>query len=316
MNASPTRRKRFALVTSLLLAAVATANAPAVLAKTKAPAAKPLDITQPADTMQVWRKVQCSTVDGKPAVFHWSGKLYSRMEGERDRHLFNVEGMNIRQCGSATDPVKGTGVRLVSREIMIYTDPKTGQPLRRWTNPWSGKEVEVLAVANDPVNQGPIFATPMNLRETGGMFHYLIEVPLFYKNPLAGDWQEQVGNHYHAVEMFNFFFDKADALSAQATEMNRLTVSWVRIGPWLPWMEMGSRPGAVFVNASGDRVNSIAELPAVLREEIATRHPEYASPPPLDDKRPNETSWTYFRKVMEQRRAAAPGSTPAPTPTH
>jgi hypothetical protein len=69
----------------------------------------------------------------------------------------------------------------------------------------------------------------------------------------------------------------------------------------------------VFVNASGDRVNSTAELPAVLREEIATRHPEYVAPPPLDDKRPNETSWTCFRKVMEQRRAAAPAPSPAPS---
>lgn len=314
MNGTQRPPARFALATSLLLATLGTLHVPAALAKAKAPPAKSLDLTQPADTMQVWRKVQCSTVDGKPAVFHWSGKLYSRMEGERDRHLFNVEGMNIRQCGSATDPVKGTGVRLVSREIMVYTDPKTGQPLRRWTNPWSGKEVEVLAVANDPVNQGPIFSTPMNLRETGGMFHYLIEVPLFYKNPLAGDWQEQVGNHYHAVEMFNFFFDRAEALNPASTEMQHLTVSWVRIGPWLPWMEMGSRPGVVFVNASGDRVATVADLPAVLREEIAANHPEYVSPPPLDDKRPNETSWTYFRKVMEQRRAAAPA--PAPTPAH
>jgi Protein of unknown function (DUF1838) len=296
-----------AAMATLLFAPVAEAR------KVKAPPPL-LDLAKPEDTMQLWRKVQCSTVDGKPAVFHWSGKLYSRMEGERDRHLFNVEGMNIRQCGTFTDPVKGTGVRLVSREIMVYIDPKTGQKLQRWTNPWSGKEVEVLEVANDPVNQGPIYSTPMNLRETGGMFHYLIEVPLFYRNPLAGDWQEQVGNHYHAVEMFNFFFDKADALDAVSTEMGRLTVSWVRIGPWLPWMEMGSRPGMVFVNASGDRVAGIADLPQVLRDEIANRHPEYVAPPPLDDKRPNETSWTYFRKVMEQRRAASPA--PTATPAH
>ena len=297
------------------LAAVATIlSAPATLAaKVKAPPPT-LDLGKPGDTMQLWRKVQCSTVDGKPAVFHWSGKLYSRVEGERDRHLFNVEGMNIRQCGTFTDPAKGTGVRLVSREIMVYIDPKTGQKLQRWANPWSGKEVEVIEVANDPVNQGPLFSTPMNLRETGGMFHYLIEVPLFYKNPLAGDWQEQVGNHYHAVEMFNFFFDKSDALDATKTELSRLTVSWVRIGPWLPWMEMGSRPGVVFVNASGDRVASIDELPPVLREEIANRHPEYVAPPALDDKRPNETSWTYFRRVMEQRRATLPAA--SATPAH
>lgn len=301
-----------ALMLACLVTAAAVLSSPVALAaKVKAPPPI-LDLAKPEDSMKLWRKVQCSTVDGKPAVFHWSGKLYSRMEGERDRHLFNVEGMNIRQCGTFTDPAKGTGVRLVSREIMVYIDPKTGQKLQRWTNPWSGKEVEVIEVANDPVNQGPVYGTSMNLRETGGMFHYLIEVPLFYRNPLAGDWQEQVGNHYHAVEMFNFFFDKADALDAAKTELSRLTVSWVRIGPWLPWMEMGSRPGVVFVNASGDRVASIAELPQVLREEIANRHPEYAAPPPLDDKRPNETSWTYFRKVIEQRRAAAP---PASGPT-
>ncbi|MFM7065427.1 MAG: DUF1838 family protein [Gammaproteobacteria bacterium] len=301
---------------ALLLACLAATSlhAPAAIArKVKAPAPT-LDLAKPADMMQLWRKVQCSTVDGKPAVYHWSGKLYSRMEGERDRHLFNVEGMNVRQCGTFTDPVKGTGVRLVSREIMVYIDPKTGQKLERWTNPWSGKEVEVLPVANDPVNQGPIYNTSMNLRETGGMLHYLIEVPLFYRNPLAGDFQDQVGNHYHAVEMFNFFFPKAEALDATRTEMSSLTVSWVRIGPWLPWMEMGSRPGMVFVNASGDRVAGIADLPQVLRDAIANRHPEYATPPPLDDKRPNETSWTYFRKVIEKRRAAGPG--PAPLPTH
>jgi hypothetical protein len=51
MNTYPTRRTRFALVTSLLLAAVATVNAPVAVAKPKAPAAKPLDITQPADTL-------------------------------------------------------------------------------------------------------------------------------------------------------------------------------------------------------------------------------------------------------------------------
>lgn len=266
---------------------------------------KSLDPSVPAERMQLWRKVQCSTVDGKPAVYHWSGRLYSNMQGERDRLLFKLEGFNVRQCGTVDDPEKGKGVRMVSREIMVYLDPKTGQVLRRWTNPWSGKEVEVLEVANDPVSQPPMFDAIMNLRDDAGVYHWPIEVPLFYTNPLAGDWQEQVGNHYHATEMFNFFLPKAALVDPLSTELDSTIVSWVRLGPWLPWMEMGSRPGMVYVNATGARVKSIDDLPAVLREEIATRHPEYAAPPPLDDARRNETSWTYYKRIMEERRKAA-----------
>jgi hypothetical protein len=43
----------------------------------------------------------------------------------------------------------------------------------------------------------------------------------------------------------------------------------------------------------------------VLRDEIAANYPIYDTPPPGDDARPNETSWTYFRKVFDAERAAA-----------
>jgi hypothetical protein len=263
------------------------------------------DLDAPSDRLQAWRKVQCSTVDGKPVVFRWSGRMYSRIEGERDRVLFELEGFNVRQCGTVTDPQKGTGMKMVSREIMLYLDPATKQVLRRWTNPWSGKEVDVLEVANDPVNMPSLYDARLDLREDAGMYHWLMEVPLYYKNPLAGDYQEQVGNHYHATEMFNFFVRKDDLLDARASEAQQVTVSWVRLGPWLPWMEMGSRPGMVYVNASGHRVKGIEDLPEILRTEIATRHPEYTAPPPLDDARRNETSWTYYKRIMEQRSGAA-----------
>ena len=30
-------------------------------------------------------------------------------------------------------------------------------------------------------------------------------------------------------------------------------------------------------------------------------HPEFMTAPPLDDKRPNETSWTYFKKWLDKK---------------
>ena len=41
-----------------------------------------------------------------------------------------------------------------------------------------------------------------------------------------------------------------------------------------------------------------------LRSEIKTSYPAYLAPPPVDDPRPNETSWTYIKKIVDGRRAA------------
>jgi hypothetical protein len=49
------------------------------------------------------------------------GWVYSRLAGEPDRHLFIGESMNIRQSVSMTDTKRGTGYRMVSREVMLYT---------------------------------------------------------------------------------------------------------------------------------------------------------------------------------------------------
>jgi hypothetical protein len=39
-----------------------------------------------------------------------------------------------------------------------------------------------------------------------------------------------------------------------------------------------------------------------MKAEIAKYFPAYRDPPPLDDQRPNETSWTYFKKVIDARK--------------
>lgn len=278
-----------------------------LVAATPAVAAAPLDPAVPADAIAIARKMQCSATDGEVAVFHWSGRVYSRIDGERDRHIFDVEGMNIRQCGTVTDAARGIGYRMVSREIMLYLDPATRQPLRRWTNPWTSAEVEVVHVANDPVNNGPNFTTgrdgrpyTLPLRVEGGRAFWPVEVPLFYTNPLGGDFQAQVGNQYHAMEIFDFV-DDAQTVLDRARAQSRPAIAWVRISPWLPFMEMGSRGGLLVFNAIGQKLARFDDLPAVLKTEIAERYPEYRAPPPLDDARPNETSWTAFKKRRTAR---------------
>lgn len=269
-----------------------------------------LDINKPEDAIQVSRKFQCSMKDNEPVVYHWSGRGYSRVQGEADRLLFLVEGMNVRACVTVNDPVRGVGYRLVSRELMFYLDPKTGKPLRKWLNPWTGKEVEVMHVANDPVNSRPTYVKGPNgepftlptVRVENGRVFMPFEAPLFYKNPLAGDYQEYVGNFYHAMEIFDFNAEASDVLDPKKNTA-RPAVAWVRIAQWLPWMEMSGRNGGVVFNAVGQVVDGIDALPQVIKDEIAASYPEYRTPPPGDDPRPNETSWTYFKKQLEARKA-------------
>jgi hypothetical protein len=275
-----------------------------------AQAADMLDPNTPKDAIKLNRKVQCSVKDYEATVYHWQGRLYSRRLGERDRHLFNLQGMNVRQCVTVKDKKRGTGFRMVSREIMLYLDPKTNELLDQWENPFTGETIDVIHVANDPVNMrgatfpkkadGSDFTYPMRI--SNGKVFMTAEVPLFYTNALAGDFQTYVGNHYQAMEIFDFIADEEDLLNPK-TDIAYPTVAWVRVAQWLPWMEMGSRPGFMIANAAGQKLNSFDELPAILKDTIAERYPEYTAPPPSDDTRPNETSWTFFKKVLSERMA-------------
>ncbi|QLC23080.1 DUF1838 family protein [Parasphingopyxis sp. CP4] len=282
--------------------------------------ARTLDPNVPEDAVEISKRLQCGEADGEPAVYYWSGRGYSRVRGERDRHVFNLEGMNIRQCVSVTDPERGTGYRQVSREIMLYTDPETGEVLREWENPWTGETVPVMHVANDPVNmRAPNFpvgrdGSPYSIstyRQIGDWVLIPFEVPLFYTNPLGGDYQEYVGNMYQAMEIFDFAARADDILDTDNATAYP-TVSWVRVAAWLPWMRMRSREGQMIFNAVGSKLRGgYDELPEVLRNEIEANYPEYTAPPPGDDARPNATTWTVFRQMIDEMRAAEGEDSPA-----
>lgn len=288
----------------------------AMLALAAPATARMLDPAKPEDALEIAKRVQCGEADGVPAVYHWAGNVYSRVQGEPDRLLFKGEGMNIRTCVTVNDPKRGEGWRLVSRELMLYLDPKTGEVLRKWTNPWTDETVEVMHIANDPVNQRAQFpigadGTPYksNLRREGRWIFQPFEAPLFYHNPLQGDYQDYVGGKYHAMEIFDFAYDAEEMLNTK-NKTAYPVISWVRISDWMPWMKMRGRQGQMVFNAMGNKLKSFDELPAVLKDEIKANYPTYNAPPPGDDTRPNETTWTVFKKKIDAERAASGAAAP------
>lgn len=268
-----------------------------------------LDPTDPGDSLTISRKIGCSTKDGEPITYWWHGRAYSRRQGERDRHLFDVEGMNVRACTSVSDPERGDGYKLVSREILLYKDPESGEVLATWDNPWSGETVDVLHVANDPVNFSAYTigrdGQPSTFDGTilGDRWWTTTTVPLWYPNPLASDYQKEIGGTYHATEMFNFFGD-TDSLLDESTTTADVQVGWVRMSDWLPWMMMNGREGVIYMHTAGRKLDSWNDMSDTMKNEIAEHYPEYTAPPPADDPRRNETSWIYYKKITEGEREA------------
>lgn len=265
------------------------------------------DLDTAEGRLAAYRKMQCSMIDGEESFFWWAGNAYGRVEGQPDIRLFRVEGINVRRCATVEDPERGSGFRLITREILVYQDPVTGEMLDTWENPYTGNTVKVLHVANDPVNQPAQFLLRRDGSEyqlpivtNGNDWWWTVEVPLFYNNPLAGDYQKYVGGTYHATEMFNFKGKLDDLLDANSDSAEPF-VGWVRLAQWLPWMEMGSRAGKMYFHTGGKKVGDYENVPAGFRAIIEEHFPLYRHAPPMDDDRPNETSWTYFKKVMDAR---------------
>lgn len=289
-----------ALVGTLLTAAAAFAHVPSIK----------LDINNPDDVAKMDRKMASSLKDGEEIVYYWEGNVYTRMAGEKDRLLFTYWGMNVRTSKGFMDPQKGYGWRHVSREVLFYLDPKTKEVVRTWKNPWTNEEVDVMHVANDPVNsrgiswardeKGPLKFRGKLLEDK---FVFLNEVPLFYTNPLGGEYQDYVGGTYQAMEIFNFIVDKDDLLDGTKTTTYP-TVGWTRISKFLPWMKMGDRQGYMIFSGSGKKLRGGYDaMPDGIKKEIAANWPIYKNAPPTDDIRPNETSWTDFKKIIDKKNA-------------
>lgn len=264
--------------------------------------------------LEIRQKTTCNTLEeGKPVYGMWEGRIYSRVQGEKDRHLFNVVGINVRQCDCVEDPVRGKGFRSVGREIMMYLNPKTNEIMDTWENPWTGETVDVVHVANDPVNmRGYVYekdedgkpSVKTSFRKYGDVAVTSYEIPLFYNNPLSGDYQKYVGGTYHAMEIFNTYYRAEELTNSKIRNLSQSNISWQRMSQWLPWMEMGSKAGWIIANATGESILDKDGIWDRLEVILNDRYPIYFNPPARDDKRPNETSWTVFKKFLANKERA------------
>jgi hypothetical protein len=291
------RVRRFSTArASLVLAALITASPAALFA---------LDLNNPRELVEAYVKTVGDT-SGKASFTYGEVIVMAMVPGERGRKLFSLEVVGA----SRFLPIEG-GYQRLHREVGLYTDLETGDVLRAWTNPFLDRAVEVIHIQNDPVNfpftvaqqEGP---RRILFEDFGDHIVFHREVLLRYPSALPraeyplhshSDW-------YEAAELFNSFGSRRDLENPDISSAAEIG-SWSRVGPWLPWMEMADRPGHLLYHGRSRKLaGGVDELPERLREYIERNMPKYLEAPDRFEE-PNETSWSYFKKVLDERRAKA-----------
>ncbi len=273
--------------------------------------AKDLDLSNPDDNLTAFLKMRAS-LDGSDTVTWWTGQVFAAVPDERPKLLFGFEGMNVARIEKTEDG----NWRMLSREYAVYKDPRSGEILETWANPWTQSDVKVFHVQNDPVNNNfggapakdgaPVRLLP--LKRHGNDVILGLDVPLAYPNPISPEQfpLHSTGATYVGSEHFGFYA-RMDELANPKTTSAPISIAWFREAPWLPWMEMGDRPGLLIYSGYGKKLmGGVAELPETFKAYIEKNAPEYLTAP-KEWTQPNATSWTVYKaRVLDQKSNEAP----------
>ncbi|NRQ39273.1 DUF1838 family protein [Nonomuraea sp. NN258] len=222
-----------------------------------------------------------ASADGAETISWWTGDVYGWRQDDGPHHLFGFEGLNVARAVESDG-----GWQLLTREAAVYLDPKTREVLKSWDNPFTERTVEVQHVFNDPVNQR-LGAYPVPTTRVGDQVVFNIDIRLSYPSPLkvAEFPENSASDTYRAMEMFQFFAAASDLESG--TPSVPCVFSWCRVSPWLPWMAMGQREGALVYHCRGGKTSAVPErLSSFVGEHFLHAPEEWSGP--------NVTSWTAF----------------------
>ena len=214
-------------------------------------------------------------------------------------------------------------IRRVCREIIVYTDLRSGEVLDEWKNPLTKETVKAVHVANDPFNyliedhfpamsdfgglnkeQPPRIPFILPWYQHGDMAEMEIHVHLAYPSALQPDkWpRESAGPIAQVSEFFAHHVKVEDLQNPDITSLD-YTGTWNRMTPWLPWMLMGQRTGyCQYACFMGTAKNLETVLSRQVLDYAEKHYAKYFDAP---------TEWTEGRSLSSLEHYAE-SQTPAP----
>ncbi len=254
-----------------------------------------VDLTTPHGNMIAMARLE-GNLDPRKSTYGWaSGVLFGVAPGEKVRDLM---GVNVFSSTRVLKQPDGSFQRL-SREVVYYSDLKTGEFMDVYDNPYTNERVKVVDVANDPFNYKieEFYPAPpsygglnkdapprkpflLDWKVRGATLNLFQYINLYYPSGLQPDkWpRESPGKMSQVSEIFLYIISLADMQDAKKT-WAPYTGSWSRITPWLPWMLMGQAPGHCSYECQMGTTDTLDEIDPKLLARVREKNPAYLSAP-------------------------------------
>jgi hypothetical protein len=314
----PQLNRRAALAGSAGLLALAAA--PTGAASAPQPKGPSLDLANAHDNCKALIKLQAD-LSGKESISIFPGECWASVPGEGNSLLFRTIGIGASHVEWV--PAEKS-YRFYHREALLYLDPKSGQVLESWFNPWTQRTVEVLHILNEHVNRyyqldGGPFRFPWPWETNGDQLVFRINVfrcddsvmprreyPLHSQN-----------DKYQSTELWGMVGSLAEVQNPAVTSAGCVT-SWTRISNWQPFMEMGNAPGQVVYHSDSyklrkGRADLDGLMPPNARAWLEEKAPQYfESPREWNAPADSVGTWGYSKAIIDERRRAGlkAGQTP------
>jgi hypothetical protein len=288
----------------VLLGAVAGTGALALAASARAAFMKAsasltgpyLDLTTGTGNMIARARLDGNLDETKEKFGSATGIVAGVRPGEAVRDLFGYEVFSAGRLRRQPDG----SFRFLHREVVYYTDPRSGEILFEWANPYTGETVKVVDVANDPWDETIEAFQPLApsygglIKETtsrkpfvmdwslgpGGMAVAQLHVNLYYPARLQPDkWpRESSGKMNQVSESYVYMASLADLQNPKLTSVEN-NGTWARVTPWLPWMLMGQASGHVQYNGITANFDDIDRAKRNVLDHTAKYHPQMLHAP-------------------------------------
>ena len=260
-----------------------------------------------------WARIQGDLNSENESISYVNGQILGVKPGEAVKELCGFETF---LCTRLLPQQEDGTIRRLNKEVIFYTNSRSGEIINEWTNPWTEEVVNVVHVANDPFNYtisewlilapedfpGKEKQQPIKIpllfpwRIIGDTVVLNTDMHLYYPNALQPDkWvRESSGPMAQVSEMMRYFVSLDELQNPELTSVH-YNGTWSRITPWLPWMLMGDTPGhCVYVGAM-IKSNSIDIIPKHIRQFAEENYPHMLSAP-TEDYGPSISSLEYYAR--------------------
>ncbi|NND37797.1 MAG: DUF1838 family protein [Gammaproteobacteria bacterium] len=227
----------------------------------------------PGNPSDHWRhlvRMQMST-RSEDVPWWYTGRIYAQVGDQAPQHLLNLEGTEIYWVRELPDGA----FSISGRTLTFFRDKDSGDMLREFANPFTGKTVSVQANRLGG-RDGSIYA------EAGWRF---TKPPMAQEtpNPWRFEWHRSgdlawfTSSRFSRVlpqpwlESMTVFCPVGALLDPDRHNLPTHFTS-TYLSPWPRWLEMGDRPGHLVWHSSGKKLASSDEIPDEYRRRVDREH--------------------------------------------